>query len=247
MLYIVATPIGNLEDITFRAVRILKEVDIIVCEDTRHTKILLNKYEIAKPLLSYHSHSGQSKVKKVIDLLKEEKDIALVSDAGTPGISDPGYVVIKTAVEEKIDVVPIPGCVASLTALMASGLPINRFCYLGFLPVKKGRQTMFNQLKEEKETVVFYESPYRIQKTINELKEYLGDERKVVIARELTKKFERIHRGRLYHLSEEFEDMTIKGEVTIVIAPPDIPEKPAMDIGGPDMMPLPPNKKKYNR
>ena len=217
MLYIVATPIGNLEDITLRALRVLKEVNTIVCEDTRHTKILLNKYEIEKPLLSYHSHSGASKVQKVVDLLEEGKNLALVSDAGTPGISDPGYAVVKAALEKGIEVVPLPGASAFLTALMVSGFPINHFLYLGFLPVKKGRQTMFLKLKEEKNTVVFYESPYRILKTLGELKEYLGEDREIVLARELTKKFEEFKRGTVGEVYEEMQGNKPKGEFVFIL------------------------------
>lgn len=217
LLYIVATPIGNLEDITLRALRVLKEVDTIVCEDTRHTKILLNKYEIVKPLLSYHSHSGVSKVQKVIDELKSGKDLALVSDAGTPGISDPGYAVIKAAIEEGIEVVPLPGASAFLTALMVAGFPINHFLYLGFLPVKKGRQTLFLSLKEEKNTVVFYESTYRIIKTLREMTEYLGGDREIMIGRELTKKFEEFKRGTIEEIYLEMKDVKPKGEFVVIL------------------------------
>ena len=217
MLYILATPIGNLEDITLRALRILKEVDTIVCEDTRHTAILLNKYEIKKPLLSYHSHSSDSKVQKVIAELKNGKNLALVSDAGTPGISDPGYAVVKLAIEEGIEVVPVPGASAFLTALMASGFPINHFLYLGFLPMKKGRQTLFLSLKEQKETVVFYESPYRIVKTLAEIKAYLGEDREIVLARELTKKFEEFKRGTVGEIYAEMQNQKPKGEFVVIL------------------------------
>ncbi len=217
MLYIVATPIGNLEDITLRALRVLKEVDTIICEDTRHTKILLNKYEIEKPLLSYHSHSGVSKVNKLIYELKSGKSLALVSDAGTPGISDPGYAVVKAAIEEGIEVVPLPGPSAFLTALMVSGFPINHFLYLGFLPVKKGRQTLFLSLKEEKKTVVFYESPYRILKTLGDIIEYLGEDRELVIGREITKKFEEFKRGSVGEIYEEMKAKKPKGEFVVIL------------------------------
>lgn len=217
MFYIVSTPIGNLEDLTLRALRILQEVDTIVCEDTRHTQILLNKYEIKKPLLSYHSHSGVSKIEKIIAELKNGKNMALVSDAGTPGISDPGYAVVKVAIEEGIDVVPVPGASAFLTALMASGFPINHFLYLGFLPIKKGRQTLFLSLKEQKETVVFYESPYRILKTLAEIKEYLGAEREIVLARELTKKFEEFKRGTVGEIYAQMQKNPPKGEFVVIL------------------------------
>lgn len=194
MLYIVTTPIWNLEDITLRAIRILKEVDYIACEDTRTTATLLNHYDIKKSLLSYHSHSGVTKLDKIIWLLNEWKDIALVSDAWTPGISDPGYPLIQEALKNDIQIVPIPWVSAFLTALQASGLPINHFLYLWFLPVKKWRQTLFKKLQSIEETVVFYESVHRIERTLQDLKEYLWWDRKIVVARELTKKFEEFNR-----------------------------------------------------
>lgn len=171
MLYIIATPIGNLEDITLRAIRTLKEVDLIAAEDTRHARILLNKYEIKTPLESFHAHSDDHKLHLLIDKLKEGKTIALISDAGTPGISDPGYILIKAAIEKGIKVIPIPGPAAFLTALQASGLPTHQFLYLGFLPQKKGRQTLLESLKEEKRTIIFYESTHRILKTLSQLNE----------------------------------------------------------------------------
>ncbi|MBI4975286.1 16S rRNA (cytidine(1402)-2'-O)-methyltransferase, partial [Candidatus Peregrinibacteria bacterium] len=185
MLYIVATPIGNLEDITLRALRILKEVDLIAAEDTRHSKILLDKYEIQKPLLSYHSYSGETKLDKIISMLLEGKNIALISDAGTPGISDPAYNLIKTALENGIKVSPIPGPSSLLAALTMSGLRMNQFLYLGFLPLKKGRQTLLKSLRDEERTIVIFESPHRILKTLDNLKEYLGD-REIAVCREIT-------------------------------------------------------------
>lgn len=194
MLYIVATPIGNLEDITFRAVRTLKEAHLIAAEDTRHAKILLNKYEIKTPLQSFHAHSGDKKLDYLLGELKSGKNIALITDAGTPGISDPGYVLIKAAVEEGIQVVPVPGPAAFLTALSASGLLTHRFVYLGFLPQKKGRQTLLNSLTGEDRTIVFYESNHRILKTLSELHSVFGT-RQIVVARELTKIHEEYYRG----------------------------------------------------
>ncbi len=194
MLYIVATPIGNLEDITFRAVRTLKEADMIAAEDTRHAKILLNKYEIKTPLQSFHAHSDDKKLAYLMGELKAGKNIALITDAGTPGISDPGYVLINAAVKEGILVVPIPGPAAFLAALSASGLPTHRFVYLGFLPQKKGRQTLLNSLVGEERTIVFYESNHRIIKTLNELHSVFGT-RQIVIARELTKIHEEYFHG----------------------------------------------------
>lgn len=217
MLYIVATPIGNLEDITFRAVNVLKEADVILAEDTRHSKILLKKYEIDKKMISYHSHSGVMKLEKIISLLKEGKSCALVSDAGTPGISDPAYKLIKSAINEGIQVVPIPGPAAFLTALSASGLPTHQFLYLGFLPVKKGRQTLLKKLKDEERTVVFYESPHRLNKTLAQLKQFVGEERQIVIGRELTKIYEEFVRGTIDEVDEIFENKKPKGEFVVIL------------------------------
>lgn len=216
-LYIVSTPIGNLEDITLRALQTLKEVDFIAAEDTRHSQILLKKYDIEKKLLSYHSHSGQMKLDKIIGLLKEGQTCALISDAGTPGISDPAYSLIQEALKEGIEIIPIPGPTAFLTALVASGLPMNQFVYLGFLPIKKGRQTLLNSLKDEKRTVVFYESPHRIQKTLNQMEEILGGDRKMVVARELTKIHEEFIRGTIGDVRKEFEKRTPKGEFVVIL------------------------------
>jgi 16S rRNA (cytidine1402-2'-O)-methyltransferase len=216
MLYIVATPIGNLEDITLRAIRILKEVDLIAAEDTRHSHILLEKYEIKKPMVSFHAWSDQRKLDEIMQILREGKNVALVSDAGTPGISDPGYVLIKAALEEGIQVVPVPGPSAFLTALSASGLATHQFLYLGFLPVKKGRQTLLESLREEKRTIVFYESTHRILKTLHELEGKFG-ERPLVIARELTKIHEEFFRGTAKEASAHFSAKSIKGEFVIMI------------------------------
>lgn len=220
MLYIVSTPIWNLEDITYRAVRILSEVDGIACEDTRTSKTLLNRYDIKKPLISYHSHSGKAKTDKIISELKEGKDIALISDAGTPGISDPGYVLIQEALQNDIEVVPIPWPSAVVTALSASGMPSHHFLYLGFLPVKKGRQTLLKKISENKtETLVIYESVHRIVRTLKELGTYFWEDTPVVVARELTKKFEQFHRGTLAEVSVFFESnpSKVKGEFVILI------------------------------
>lgn len=218
MLSIVATPIGNLEDITLRALKTLKEADFIAAEDTRHVQILLKKYEIQKPTISFHAWSDDRKLQEIISMLKEGKNIALVSDAGTPGISDPGYALITAAIEAKIQVVPIPGPSAFLTALCASGLPIHHFTYYGFLPLKKGRQTMLNSIVEKEETIVFYESPHRIQKTLEELKERMPD-RQMVVARELTKIFEEFFRGTVTEAAEYFQKKSPKGEFVLMIAP----------------------------
>lgn len=194
MLYIVATPIWNLEDITYRAVRTLWEVDLIACEDTRTSSTLLNHYKIKKPLISFHSHSWVTKVDKIIEELKSWKDVALISDAWTPWISDPGYVLIKEALKNDIAVSPIPWVSACITAISASWLPSNHFLYLWFLPVKKWRQTLFKKLQEKQETVIIYESVHRIIKTLDEIMSYFWEEHQVVVWRELTKKFEEFKR-----------------------------------------------------
>ncbi|MBF0913488.1 16S rRNA (cytidine(1402)-2'-O)-methyltransferase [Candidatus Gracilibacteria bacterium] len=223
MLYIVATPIGNLEDITLRAINTLKEVDLIACEDTRTSSVLLNHYGIKKPLLSFHSHSGVTKIDKIMDYLQNGKKVALISDAGTPGISDPGYILIKEAILQNIEVVPIPGVTAFTTALMGSGMQMNHFLYLGFLPIKKGRQTLFKTLLERREsklseTIVIYESVHRILKTLTELGEYFGADQKIVVARELTKKFEEFLRGSISEILLYFEEnpSKLKGEFVIL-------------------------------
>lgn len=219
MLSIVSTPIGNLEDITLRALRILKEADYIACEDTRVTGQLLGYYDIENGgrLLSFHSHSGFSKMEKIIELLKEWKHIALVSDAGTPGISDPGYVLIRRAIEEWITVVPIPGASAVLSALVASGIDCHQYLYLWFLPVKKWRQTMLKSLVNKEYTVVVYESVHRIEKTLVELGEYLGNDHHIVVGREITKKFEEFKRGTIEEVREYFQwEGKVKGEFVLV-------------------------------
>lgn len=220
-LYIVATPIGNLEDVTFRAIKILKEVDVILCEDTRVTKRLLDKYEINTKTLSYHAQSKLSKVEKIFSLVEEGKNIALVSDAGTPTISDPGVLLIrqlKEKFDDNIKIIPIPGPSAFVTALSASGLSSSEFLFLGFLPHKKGRLTLFKEISESKRTSVFYESPHRILKTLESLKEYTGD-RKIVIARELTKIFEQIISGNIIEVQSYFKENPdkVKGEFVVLI------------------------------
>ncbi len=214
MLYIVSTPIGNLEDITLRALRILKEVDHIAAEDTRHTKILLNKYEIKTPLLSYHSHSSDSKVETIVERMKNGENIAVVSDAGTPGISDPAYRLITRSIEEGIEVSPIPGASSLLAALVMSGLPMDKFLYLGFLPVKKGRQTLFENLKNEKRTIVIFESPHRVIKTLSQLEKYIP-ERQISVCREITKIHEEAFRGTIKEAIEYFKNP--RGEFVLVL------------------------------
>ena len=217
-LYLVSTPIGNLEDITLRALRVLKEVDLIAAEDTRRTKKLLNHYQIKTPLTSYFEHSSFKKTQSLLSQLKKGKEIALVSEAGTPSISDPGFKLTKRAIENRLKVVPIPGASASITALSASGLPTNSFIFEGFIPRKSGkRRNFFLSLKDQEKTLIFYESPRRLITTLKDLLALLGD-RQIVIARELTKIFEEMIRGRTSEVIELLADKTIKGEITILVS-----------------------------
>lgn len=212
-LYIVATPIGNLEDLTFRALRILKEVNLIACEDTRHTRVLLEHYKIKKPLVSFHQHSKLQKIQFLITELSSGKDIALVSDAGTPGLADPAGVLIDEAIKSKIKVEPIPGA-SALTALIAvAGMPVEKFIFLGFLPKKKGREKLQKFIAQSEIPVVFFESPNRILKTLRELAPILGG-RPVVVGRELTKKFEEIYRD---EISTILPQIRPQGEFVILI------------------------------
>jgi 16S rRNA (cytidine1402-2'-O)-methyltransferase len=222
-LYIIATPIGNLEDITFRALRILREVDLILCEDTRVTKKLLDYYQIEKPLLSYHQHSKLQKINYILDLLEKDNNLALVSDAGTPGISDPGNLLIEEIVEklgEKVKIIPVAGSSAVTAAASISGFPMDRFLFLGFPPAKRKRQKFFKEVIESKYPVIFYESPYRIIKTLNELKLATGNEQqetRIVVARELTKKFETVYRGKIEEVLKKIEKDKILGEFVVVV------------------------------
>lgn len=218
-LYLVATPIGNLEDFSFRAVETLKQVDLIAAEDTRHSKKLLMHYGIETPMTSYHSHSGQGKVDKIIEALQAGQSVALISDAGTPGISDPAWHLIQAAREQGLAIVPIPGASAFLTALMGSGLPMNQFTYHGFIPAKKGRQTLFESLKGATHTHILYESPHRLVKSLSQMREILGEDQTAVVARELTKLHESFHRGTLGELEAQFKKQAPKGEMVILIAP----------------------------
>ncbi len=218
-LYVVSTPIGNLEDMTLRAIRTLKEVDLILCEDTRTSRVLLNKYEIKTPTSSFHSYSTDAKAAAIVREMKSGKNMALISDAGTPGISDPAYTLIQAALVEGINIIPIPGASAVLAALVASGLPTDKFLYLGFVPAKKGRVTLFESIKDEQRTIVLYESPHRILKTLGQMKEILGDNRVIVVARELTKIHETFHRGTLAEIYADFTKTPPKGEMVILLAP----------------------------
>ncbi len=215
-LYLVATPIGNLADISYRAIHILKSVNLIAAEDTRTSSVLMNHYSINTPLRSYHSHNIPSQTPKLVEQLKAGKSIALISDAGTPGISDPGYVLVCACVENDIRVIPIPGASAFISALVASGLPTQRFVFEGFLPHKKGRKTRIESLIDETRTIVLYESPHRIHKTLIQLNEALG-ERRCVLGREISKKFEEFISGTLPQLSESLVDKKVKGELVLVV------------------------------
>jgi len=216
-LYIVSTPIGNLSDITFRAVEVLKQVDLIACENTRRTKILLEKFGLAKNLMSYYNYNERQRAEEIIRELKSGKNVALVSDSGTPGISDPGFVLIKRAIEENITITPIPGPTAFVCALVGSGLPMDEFVFVGFLPHKKGRKTKLKKLSEEERTVILYESPHRLIKTLNEILENFGD-REIAVAKELTKIHEEFFRGKISEVLKKLTSDKIKGEFVIVIS-----------------------------
>ena len=215
-LYLVATPIGNLEDITYRAVHVLSSVDLIAAEDTRTTKILLDHYKIVKPMISYYSYNEQTRAQQLVEKLRAGQSIAVVSDAGTPGISDPAFHIVQQALENNIPIIPIPGASAVLSALVASGLPTGRFVFEGFLPLKKGRKTKFESLKAETRTIVIYESPHRIVRTLEDIMEYFGN-RRVVVARELTKKFEEILRGTTESVLTEIKSKQPRGEYVVLI------------------------------
>src|SRR5690606_27530762 len=218
MLYIIPTPIGNLEDITFRAINVLKKVDIILAEDTRTSAPLLKHYGIEKKVFAHHQHNEHKAVQEIIRFLKEEKEIALISDARTPAISDPGFLLVRESIKEGITVQCLPGATAFVPALVNSGLPNDRFCFEGFLPVKKGRQTRLQFLATEKRTMIFYESPHRILKTIDEFIGIFGEERQASISRELSKLYEENVRGSLLELKEHFEHNPIKGEFVFCVS-----------------------------
>lgn len=224
MLYIVATPIGNLEDITLRAIRILKEVDYIFAEDTRVTKKLLNHLEIEKTIYRYDEHSKQYQIDTVINLLEEGKKIALVTDAGTPCISDPGYEVVDEALKRDIKVIPVPGVSAMTAAASVAGVSMRRFVFEGFLPKKKGRQTLLKSFQDEKRTIMFFESPHRIIKTLKDIEEFIG-EREIVLVREITKIYEEIIRGTTKELINKYENKAFKGEFVVIIKGNEVEEK----------------------
>jgi len=217
MLYIVPSPIGNLKDITFRAVEILKQVDLILAEDTRTTSHLLNYYEIRKPLSPYHQHNEHKVVQHLVDQLLAGKTMALVTDAGTPGISDPAFLLVRESIKVGVKVECLPGATAFVPALVNSGLPMNRFVFEGFLPQKKGRQTLLKVLASEERTMLFYESPMRLIKTLEDFIEYFGKDRQCCVSRELTKIFEENIRGTLQEVCGYFKPKTIKGEIVIIV------------------------------
>ncbi len=217
-LYVVPTPIGNLEDMTFRAIRILKEADLILAEDTRTSGFLLKHYEIKTPMHSYHKFNEHKTVESIVQRIKTGSTIALISDAGTPSISDPGFLVVRACVEADIKVECLPGATAFVPALVASGIPSDRFCFEGFLPQKKGRQTRLTALATETRTMIMYESPFRLAKSLGQFAEYFGADRRASVSRELSKMFEETKRGTLAELAHYFTEHPPKGEIVIVIA-----------------------------
>ena len=217
MLTLVPTPVGNLQDITLRALTVLKEADIILAEDTRTSKVLLNHYGIDKRVLSHHQHNEHAALSELIRFMKEGQKIAMVSDAGTPGISDPGFLLVRECIKEEIPVLCLPGATAFVPALVMSGLPCDRFVFEGFLPQKKGRQTRLLALKEENRTIIFYESPFRLIKLIDECILHFGEERMASVSREISKMFEETKRGTLLSLKNYFEVKGVKGEIVMVV------------------------------
>ncbi len=217
MLYIVPTPVGNLEDITLRALRILKEVDLILAEDTRTSSVLLHHYDIHTPLRSHHKFNEHETSDRVADEIAAGKNVALISDAGTPGISDPGFMLVRACVERGVEVQCLPGATAFVPALIDSGLPCDRFYFEGFLPQKKGRQTRYKALAEQTHTMVIYESPFRLVKTLTELAQYLGPDRKASVSREISKVHEDTQRGTLVELVEHFSTTPPKGEIVLIV------------------------------
>jgi 16S rRNA (cytidine1402-2'-O)-methyltransferase len=217
MLYLIPTPIGNLSDMTYRAVELLNTVDLILAEDTRTSSVLLNHYNIHKPISPYHQHNEHKIVSHLTDQLLMGKTMALITDAGTPGISDPAYLLVKACVENGIEVHCLPGATAFVPALVNSGLPTDSFCFEGFLPLKKGRQTFLKRMALEERTMIFYESPMRLVKTLSHFIEYFGAERKCCVSRELSKKFEENKRGTLQEVHDYFNAKSVKGEIVIVV------------------------------
>lgn len=218
MLYLVPTPLGNLKDITLRSLEILNLVDLILCEDTRTSSKLLQHYNIQKPLTPYHQHNEHKIVSHLADQLEAGKTMALITDAGTPGISDPAFLLVRECIKRNIRVECLPGAAAFVPALVNSGLPTNRFVFEGFIPIKKGRQTLLKQLATEERTMIFYESPMRLVKTLEDMAQYFGEDRSCSVARELTKLFEENKRGSLKEVAEYFKSKSVKGEIVLVVA-----------------------------
>jgi len=218
ILYIVPTPVGNLEDMTFRAIRVLKEADLILAEDTRTSSVLLHHYDIHGKLQSHHKFNEHQTVEMIKERILGGLNVALISDAGTPGISDPGFLLVRTCAAEGIEIQTLPGATACIPAIVSSGLPCDRFCFEGFLPVKKGRQTLLKTLASEPRTMVFYESPYRLVKTLGQFAEYFGPDRECSVAREISKVHEEHRRGTLTEVQAWFQEHEPKGEIVIVVA-----------------------------
>lgn len=218
MLYIVPSPIGNLQDITLRALEVLKKADLILAEDTRNSSRLLNHFQIIKPLSPYHQHNEHKILHHLGDQLLQGKVMALITDAGTPGVSDPAYLLVRECIRIGVKVECLPGATALIPALVNSGLPMHRFTFEGFLPVKKGRQTMLKQLMTEERTLIFYESPMRLVRTLEDLIQYFGEERQCCVSRELTKIYEENRRGTLREVCEYFREKGVKGEIVLVVA-----------------------------
>lgn len=218
MLYLVPTPIGNLKDITLRALDVLKEVDLILAEDTRTSSHLLTHYKVTKPISPYHQHNEHKVLHHLVEQLQQGKKMALVTDAGTPGISDPAFLLVRECIKAGVKVECLPGATAFVPALVNSGIPTNRFVFEGFLPIKKGRQTLLKQLADEERTMIFYESPVRLVKTLEEFAAYFGADRLCSVSRELTKMFEENKRGDVGEVAEYFKQKTVKGEIVIVVA-----------------------------
>ncbi|PJE47808.1 MAG: 16S rRNA (cytidine(1402)-2'-O)-methyltransferase [Sediminibacterium sp.] len=218
MLYLVPTPLGNLKDITLRSLEVLNLVDLILCEDTRTSSKLLQHYDIQKPLTPYHQHNEHKIVSHLADQLEAGKTMALITDAGTPGISDPAFLLVRECIKRNIRVECLPGAAAFVPALVNSGLPTNRFVFEGFIPIKKGRQTLLKMLATEERTMIFYESPMRLVKTLEDMGQYFGEDRNCSVSRELTKLFEENKRGTLKEVAEYFKSKSVKGEIVLVVA-----------------------------
>jgi len=218
LLYLVPTPLGNLKDITLRSLEVLQQVDVILCEDTRTSARLLKHYQIQKPVSPYHQHNEHKIVQHIVDQLRAGKTMALITDAGTPGISDPAFLLVRECIKQDVKVECLPGATAFVPALVNSGIPTNRFVFEGFLPIKKGRQTLLKQLAEEERTMIIYESPMRLVKTLEEFITYFGANRQCCVSRELTKMFEENKRGTLREVADHFKAKAVKGEIVIVLA-----------------------------